>query len=276
MVPLHTLYNTGMTVKKVADLIQAGDQFGRWTAVENQQYIFTKKVRCKCICGTERPTAVENLRSGRSKSCGCINKEILANSGKGRRKHHLKPGDEYGRLTVVNADDYTRVECKCTCGNTTFPTASALYGNNTRSCGCLHREAIAALGKMRRAAEGVSEHTLYGTWQRKVQNNEPMHEPWRTSPAQFVKDVEAEIGPRPAGRWFRLKHEERGVVPGNIYWGTRGATKGQRVRLNTAQKHEIAALVAGGQMQYEVAQKFNVSASLVSSICRDPRYAVQK
>lgn len=264
-----------MTVKKVAELIKAGDQFGRWTAQEDQQYIFTKKVRCKCSCakGTERLTNVENLRAGRSKSCGCINKEILASSGKNRRKHHLKPGDVYGRLTVVKADLYTKVECKCVCGNTTTVTASALYGNNTRSCGCLHKENASAMGKRHQAADGLSEHTLYGTWQRKVQSYEHIYDPWRTSAAQFIKDVEAEIGPRPAGRWFRLKHEEKGVVPGNIYWGTRGLNKGQKVHLSTAQKHEIVALVAGGAYQYEVARKYNVSASLVSSICKDARYA---
>ena len=266
-----------MTVKKVAELIKAGDQFGRWTAQEDQQYIFTKKVRCKCSCakGTERLTNVENLRAGRSKSCGCINKEILASSGKNRRKHHLNPGDEYGRLTVVNADDYSRVECKCVCGNTTFPTASALYGNNTRSCGCLHRENARAMGKQHQTAQGLSEHTLYGTWQRKVQGHESVHEPWRTNAKQFIKDVEAEIGPRPAGRWFRLKNEELGVVPGNIFWGARGLSKGQKVRLNTIQKHEIVALVASGKMQYEVARAYGVSASLVSSICKDDRYAIQ-
>jgi hypothetical protein len=264
-----------MTVNRAVEPLKAGDKFGRWTVMEDQRYPFIKKVRCKCACTKERATAVENLRNGRSKSCGCINKEILAASGKKRRKHHLKPGDVYGRLTVVNADDYNRVECTCVCGNTTYPSASALYGNNTRSCGCLHRDLIKELGKKHQVADGLSDHTLYGTWQRKVQGYTLIHEPWRNNPTRFIKDVEQEIGPRPAGRWFRLKHEEQGVVPGNIYWGVPGLNKGQKVYLTSVQKHEIAEQVAAGAVQYQVAQAYGVSASLVSSICKNPKYTAQ-
>lgn len=261
-----------MALKRTVELIKAGQQFGRWTAKEDQQYSFTKKLMCECACGTQRMALVENLRAGRSKSCGCINKEVLRASAAKRRKHHLSPGDVYGRLTVVDATDYTKVKCACVCGNTTFPTASALYGSNTRSCGCLHRDNAIAMGKRHQSAGGFSEHTLYGTWQRKVLSSEVVHEPWRTNATLFIKEVEAEIGPRPKGLWFRLRNEQLGVVPGNIFWGARGLNKGQKVHLTADQKREIVRMVEAGTYQYEVARLFNVSASLVSSVCRDPRF----
>lgn len=275
VLPLHGLYNTGMSLNRTGSLVTAGQKFGRWTVVEDQKYTFIRKVLCECQCGNRRATSVHNLKSGRSKSCGCLSREVLANSGTQRRKHHLNPGDKFGRLTIINADRYAKVVCQCECGNTTTVTASNLYGGTTRSCGCLHHDLIVALGKKHRTQHGLSEHTLFGTWQRHVQGHRPMHQPWRESCQKFIQDVEAEIGPRPQGGWFRLKDDELGAVPGNIYWGTRVTRKGARTVLTPEQKREIAALVDAGLLQYQVAQEYQVSSSLVSSICRDPRYAVQ-
>lgn len=50
----------------------------------------TRKLRCKCDCGGEILTRLDTLKSGRSKSCGCISKQRL---DEGRYKHgfHLHP-----------------------------------------------------------------------------------------------------------------------------------------------------------------------------------------
>lgn len=51
-----------------------GQSFGSWSVVAKDEPRF---VRCRCACGTEKRVGVDNLRSGRSKSCGC------------RQDHHL-------------------------------------------------------------------------------------------------------------------------------------------------------------------------------------------
>jgi hypothetical protein len=262
-----------MTINRTPTLLKQGEQYGRLTLLEDQLFPFTEKVQCKCTCGTEKPINVRNLRYGRIKSCGCINREILASTGTKMRKHHLKPGDRYGRLTITNCDRYATVSCDCDCGGTTVTHANALIRGNTKSCGCLHRDMAVAMGKRNNSRGGISEHTLYGVWERNKLIGHLKHEPWLNDPVLFITEVEQEIGPRPAGRWFRVRNGDLGVAPGNIYWGGRKLNAGHRVRLTLAQKREVAELVAEGYKQVEVANAYRISTSLVSSIVRDPKYA---
>jgi hypothetical protein len=253
-------------------LIITGQQFGRWIAQEDQRHTFTTKVTCKCACGTKRKVGVTNLTSGKSTSCGCFAKEKLATVGATRRIHQISPGDRFGRLTVTNADKYAAVESKCDCGNTTVGRASMLYGGKTKSCGCLKAETLRALSKARQTQDGMSEHTLYSTWQRVSTSHLFVHEPWRSSAKCFITDVEQELGPRPAGYWFRCDNEELGYRPGNIRWTQRYTDTGRPNQLTHDQKREIVELVRQGAKKYRVAQQYGVSSSLVSSICKDPRF----
>lgn len=57
-----------------------GDTFGRWTVIgpSNAQATSNDKyVRVVCSCGTEKDVLVGGLRSGRSNSCGCLNREAV-------------------------------------------------------------------------------------------------------------------------------------------------------------------------------------------------------
>ena len=67
----------------------------------------------------------------------------------GRRYERLKPGQVFGRLTVLEESapptEYTSYKgrwyrCRCQCGNTVFIRGNALVTGNTKSCGCLRRE----------------------------------------------------------------------------------------------------------------------------------------
>jgi len=64
-----------------------GRRFGRWTVLEYSHSAGVPKKRywlCKCDCGTVRNVASGDLLSGRSKSCGCLQREAAA---KAQRKH---------------------------------------------------------------------------------------------------------------------------------------------------------------------------------------------
>ncbi len=50
----------------------------RFTRLLVKEYAGKKKWLCVCDCGTERVVAGDNLRLGRTKSCGCFKVDYLA------------------------------------------------------------------------------------------------------------------------------------------------------------------------------------------------------
>jgi len=64
-----------------------GKRFGRWMVID---YGRTEGKRaywkCKCDCGTVKMVSATNLKSGATKSCGCLNAETI---GERSRKHGL-------------------------------------------------------------------------------------------------------------------------------------------------------------------------------------------
>lgn len=77
-------------------------------------------------------------------------------------------GQRFGRLTVT-----TRVgkkhgsalwQCTCACGTVTEVTTRSLRSGNTRSCGCIHKEELAARNRAS-AKHGFSDkERLYNIW----------------------------------------------------------------------------------------------------------------
>lgn len=63
------------------DLI--GQKFGRWVVLELSENTISyhSKWLCKCECGTEKIVRAGSLKKGDSKSCGCLNKEIITKHG---------------------------------------------------------------------------------------------------------------------------------------------------------------------------------------------------
>lgn len=58
----------------------AGQRFGRWLVVRFS-HVNTGRMAywlCICDCGNERITSGATLRRGQSKSCGCLQREIVA------------------------------------------------------------------------------------------------------------------------------------------------------------------------------------------------------
>lgn len=55
-----------------------GEQFGRLTVISfvGRDKYRNKFYLCKCKCGTEKIIFRSSLKTGATKSCGCLNKEI--------------------------------------------------------------------------------------------------------------------------------------------------------------------------------------------------------
>lgn len=72
--------------------IDKGQRFNQWLVLReansrnNRRYF-----RCRCTCGVEKEVQMSNLTSGKSKSCGCLQKEWLDNfnTKHGHRYHEL-------------------------------------------------------------------------------------------------------------------------------------------------------------------------------------------
>jgi hypothetical protein len=63
--------------------LNIGEQYGLWTIVGGN---WSRPI-CKCACGTEKEVGGFDLRSGKSKGCGCARKELIAKVGKANRRH---------------------------------------------------------------------------------------------------------------------------------------------------------------------------------------------
>lgn len=57
----------------------------------------------------------------------------------------IKPGDRFGKLTVIEVLENRRILCQCDCGNQSTVSGNNLVSGHTKSCGCSHRKAAPIL-----------------------------------------------------------------------------------------------------------------------------------
>jgi len=121
-------------------------RFGNLIAIERTEIPAGKRKGfywlCKCDCGNEKIANGVELRSGHTKSCGCL--------------LHTTPssfidltGKRFGRLIVISRANTprghkycTRWLCKCDCGNETTTSIGNLKKGISTSCGCYRKEII--------------------------------------------------------------------------------------------------------------------------------------
>ena len=113
-----------------------GQRFGRLKVISKDDAKATNSTmwKCLCDCGNEAIVSSNSLRSGHTKSCGCLNFRNLT-------------GKTFGQLTVIErvypdnlSKKHTYWKCKCRCGNETTVTSNHLMTGHTRSCGCSHNK----------------------------------------------------------------------------------------------------------------------------------------
>lgn len=95
---------------------------------------------CECSCGELAEVRGNYLRTGKTKSCGCLNRSIITRDLTGKK---------FGKLTAKRIADY-KVSysrnnvwvCKCECGNKINVITSRLLNGGTKSCGCTRIEIL--------------------------------------------------------------------------------------------------------------------------------------
>lgn len=63
-----------------ASLVFIGEKYGRWTVLAEAESMRDghRTVECRCDCGTVRVVAASDLKSGSSRSCGCLRRDTAA------------------------------------------------------------------------------------------------------------------------------------------------------------------------------------------------------
>lgn len=128
-----------------------GQVFGRLTVSHRDETPYPGKSNnarwaCVCSCGNTKTVNSGQLRSGKTKSCGCLSLELKSMRAKGnrhgaKRKLDLR-GQTFGKLTVVDSPQVGLWNCQCACGGCATVRTAALRSGHTRSCGCLRAETI--------------------------------------------------------------------------------------------------------------------------------------
>lgn len=110
-----------------------GKKFGELTVIgiAEDEPGKPKKWKCLCSCGNTTIVQANNLKTGQTRSCGCLKVKPTSLDGK-----------KFGRLTVIrrcenDTDGTTRQLCLCDCGKYIKVRSRSLLSGNTKSCGCL-------------------------------------------------------------------------------------------------------------------------------------------
>jgi len=135
----------------------SGRIFGRLTVVN---YAGNYKWNCKCSCGNVKQIRGGDLKAGKTRSCGCLQKEIAAD----RVRNNLL-GMRFGKLVVESFDRVynhsVMWRCRCDCGNEVVVYGKYLTNGDTKSCGCLMSEVL----KERNIKHGLAHQSrLYTIW----------------------------------------------------------------------------------------------------------------
>lgn len=150
--------------------VHAGERYGRLVVLSEADRTPQQrkhKMRywlCACGCGKETVVQSAALRSGATRSCGCLAREVAA-----KKVSAVRTGQRFGRLIVLSEEPERRHRgrvflCLCDCGKKTVVTGNMLRVGRTRSCGCLEHDVIAAMVAARNTSHGLSRHPLYRTW----------------------------------------------------------------------------------------------------------------
>ena len=126
---------------KFVDL--TGQRFGCLTVLSLGEALASPGARparrmwqCQCDCGNLTEVRANNLRSGNTKSCGCMRNQPARSA-----KRLDLTGQRFGHLTALRLSDRRTTPrlwtCRCDCGTVLDVWANNLCSGNSQSCGCM-------------------------------------------------------------------------------------------------------------------------------------------
>lgn len=139
---LGKTYSCGCVNKQAISLRKdyTGKKFNKLTVTKMLYNYKHNQTYCDCICDCGNTTIayMGSVKSGKTKSCGCL--EYSSRFGRNHEKD-LK-GKQFGHLTVIELTNKRYANCnvgwlcECDCGNQIVVRSGNLLRGKTRSCGC--------------------------------------------------------------------------------------------------------------------------------------------
>lgn len=119
---------------------ETGNRYGRLTVLKQSNKKSKSRAilwDCQCDCGKMTTVVGSDLRSGKTKSCGCLEQDV-----RGQSLLIDEMGHRYGKLLVIDKirpeNKATYWKCQCDCGNISYYAGDVLRSGRALSCGCLH------------------------------------------------------------------------------------------------------------------------------------------
>ena len=119
--------------------IEIGQKIERWTVLEKLSKNGRIYYRCQCECGTIKEVRSDHLKAGKSRSCGCLQKEVVSNN------YDDLTNCQFGDWTVIEKTDRPTTSnqrgtywlCRCRCGAEKIVSGHTLKNGTSQSCGCV-------------------------------------------------------------------------------------------------------------------------------------------
>ena len=120
-----------------------GQKFGRLTVIKSTSERKNGCIvwECQCDCGNIVKVSSHSLKTGNTKSCGCLNLQKAKERIMQYNKQHYVDwtGQKIEKLTVLEPTNLRQGsniiwKCQCECGNIIYINSSNL--RRTKSCGC--------------------------------------------------------------------------------------------------------------------------------------------
>lgn len=114
--------------------IERGTRFNSWTVLSLLRTGGKLKCLCKCDCGTEKVVSYDYLKSGKSKSCGCLRPRIISTY------QEDITNKKFEELTAISFS-YSKNHkpywlFRCSCGKEKIINKFSVASGKTTSCGC--------------------------------------------------------------------------------------------------------------------------------------------
>lgn len=232
--------------------------------------------KCRCICGNTKNILTNSLISGRTKSCGCFNRETT---------HNFTDitGQTFGRLTVINRTENRRSKkvqwkCLCECGGTTITGTHELRSGNTKSCGCFGKEQLDSFRKTHEKFDTPE----YDTWchmKNRCYNPKDVGfkdyggrgiticNKWRHDFLLFFNH----IGPKPPGNYSVERIDNNGnYEPGNVRWAT------PKEQTNNQRSNHNITFRGVTMTRAQWAEALGINKGTLSSRIRQLRWPIEK